>query len=272
MAKNELAVMENFELMTLEGEIAEAIAEEMDGLGSIPYDRVKIPSGGGIAFELPGEDDEEMESATELVGVIIHHHPVNAYWKEKFAGGNEQPDCSSYDGKIGVDRETGEYTECASCPHNQFGSDGNGKACKNVHRVYILREGNPVPLILSLPPTSLKYMRDYISKKILLKGMRCYHAVTKITLKKEKSSGGITYSRAAFTFVGKLSKEQIAAAEAMANTIKQADRDVDVENDDYNTPTQAAAPKDRYVEAPPAGADFMEVPDGTQEELPFPVE
>lgn len=260
MAKNEVATTNgNFDLVTLEGALAEAIAEEMDGLGTVPFDRVKIPSGGGLAFELPGEDEDDTESATELVGVILYHHPVNAYWKEKFAGGNEQPDCSSYDGKTGTDRETGECKNCADCPYNQFGSDGAGKACKNVHRIYMLREGNPVPLILSLPPTSLKYMRDYISKRILLKGMRCYQAVTKITLKKEKNSANITYSRAAFSFVQKLTPEQVAAAEAMANTIKQTDRNIDV-SDDYNT-TPASAP---------AGGDgFMEVPEGADGDLPF---
>jgi hypothetical protein len=261
MAKNEIAVTnEGFNLVTLEGELAEAIAEEMDGLGAIPFDRVKIPSGGGIAFELPGEDEDSPEIEKELVGVILYHHPVNAYWKEKFEGGNEQPDCASYDGKMGVDKETGECKSCGDCPYNQFGSgeNGNGKACKNAHRIYILREGNPVPLILSLPPTSLKYMRDYIGKKLLLKGMRSYHAVTKITLKKEKSAGGIDYSRAVFTFAGKLTPEKIAAAEAMANTIKQTDRNIDVAAD-YET----AAP------APAAGDGFMNVPDGIQEDLPF---
>lgn len=260
MGKNEVATTNgNFDLVTLEGALAEAIAEEMDGLGTVPFDRVKIPSGGGLAFEIPGEDEDDTISATELVGVILYHHPVNAYWKEKFAGGNEQPDCSSYDGKTGTDRETGECKNCADCPYNQFGSDGAGKACKNVHRVYMLREGNPVPLILSLPPTSLKYMRDYISKRILLKGMRCYQAVTKITLKKEKNSGGITYSRAAFAFVQKLTPEQVAAAAAMANTIKQTDRNIDV-SDDYNT-----AP----ANAPAAGDGFMEVPEGADGDLPF---
>lgn len=256
MGKNEVAVTGSFDLVTLEGAIAEAIAEEMDGLGSVPYDRVKIPSGGGIAFELPGEDDEDTESATELVGVILYHHPVNAYWKDKFGGGNEQPDCSSFDGKQGVIRETGTTCDCATCRYNQFGSDGNGKACKNAHRIYMLREGNPVPLVLSLPPTSLKYLRDYISKKILLKGMRCYHAVTKITLKKEKSAANITYSRAAFSFVNKLTPEQITAAETMANAIKQTDRNLDVASD-YETT------------APAAGDGFVNVPDGIEENLPF---
>ena len=266
-AKNELAVVDNFDLQAISGDLAQAIAEEMDGLGALPFDRVKIPSGGGLAFELPGEDDENPESATEIVGVILDHHPVNAYWREKFAGGNEQPDCSSYDGKQGIERETGEIKDCASCPYNQFGSDDKGKACKNVHRVFILREGNPVPLVLSLPPTSLKYMRDYIAKRVILKGFRCWQAVTKITLKKEKNAAGIAYSRAVFTFVGKLSPEKAKEAEAMKDCVKQQYRQLDVEGADYNTTggnTQdgPAAPK-----ADETG--FMNVPDGIDEDLPF---
>ncbi|MCX4324204.1 MAG: hypothetical protein OSJ59_14740 [Lachnospiraceae bacterium] len=266
-AKNELAVVENFDLQTISGDLAQTIAEEMDGLGALPFDRVKIPSGGGLAFELPGEDDENPESATEIVGVILDHHPVNAYWREKFAGGNEQPDCSSFDGKLGVDRETGEIKDCASCPYNQFGSDDKGKACKNVHRVFILREGNPVPLVLSLPPTSLKYMRDYIAKRVILKGFRCWQAVTKITLKKEKNAAGIAYSRAVFTFVGKLSPEKAKEAEAMKDCVKQQYRQLDVEGADYNATTGntqdgPAAPKTDE-------AGFMNVPEGSDEDLPF---
>lgn len=210
--------------------------EEMDGLGSIPFERAKIPSGGGLAFELPGETEDEPVMSTELTGVILHHHPVNAYWAEQYSGGNEQPDCSSYDGKQGVERETGEIHDCSKCPHNQFGSAGAGKACKNIHRCYILQESNPVPIILALPPTSLKYIRDYIGKRILLKGLRCYEAVTKITLKKEKSADGITYSRAAFTFVSKLTDEQKAEAKAMAENVKAMAGNIpEVDEADYNT-------------------------------------
>ena len=137
-----------------------------------------------------------------------------------------------------MERETGEIHDCSKCPHNQFGSgkNGSGKACKNIHRCYILQEGNPVPIILALPPTSLKYIRDYIGKRILLKGLRCYDAVTKITLKKEKSADGITYSRAAFAFVSKLTDEQRAETKAMVEMIKaQADNIPDIDEADYNT-------------------------------------
>jgi hypothetical protein len=258
--KNEVAVQpegQKFNLVTLGGELAEAVSEEMDGLGTIPFERVKIPSGGGLAFELPGETEDSPVTATEIVGVILTHHPVNVYWANKYSGNNEQPDCSSYDGKQGVNRQTGAVVQCSNCPHNQFGSDGGkGKACKNVHRCYILQEGNPVPLILALPPTSLKYIRDYIGKKIILKGLRCYDVVTKITLKKEKSADGITYSRAAFQCVQVLEDNQRAEAKAMADTVKATANSIPaVDENDYNEP------------AVPDG--FMEVPDNNDEGLPF---
>ncbi|GFI25369.1 hypothetical protein IMSAGC012_00476 [Lachnospiraceae bacterium] len=264
-AKNEVAVTaKEFNLVTISGDLAEAVKEEMDGLGAIPFDRVKIPSGGGLAFELPGEEEDETESATELIGVILDHNPVNAYWANKFAGGNEQPDCSSFDGKQGVDRLTGEIKSCETCPYNQFNSDGTGKACKNVHRVFMLQEGNPVPLILSLPPTSLKYMRNYIAKRVLLKGFRCWQVLTKITLKKEKSKDGITYSRTAFAFVDKLTPEQEKQTEAMRELVKNIYRNINIDTDDYSrTPAEDA-------DAPKADAEgFMQVPEGTDEELPF---
>ncbi len=202
------------------------------------------------------------------VGVILDHHPVNAYWINKFAGGNEHPDCSSYDGKQGIDRQTGEVRNCDTCPYNQFGSDDKGKACKNVHRVFILREGNPVPLVLSLPPTSLKYMRDYIAKRVILKGFRCWQVVTRITLKKEKSAAGIAYSRAVFNFVGKLSREKAEEAETMKDCVKQQYRQIDIGDADYNTAGSGSS-QDGPAAPKADEAGFMNIPDGIDEDLPF---
>lgn len=226
---NELVKAENFNLVTLTGDIAEAIAEEMDGLGAIPYDRVKIPSGGGIVFEIPTEDESNPDTEKELVGVILDHHGVNSRWNEAYNGSEEKPVCSAYDGKNGVDTETGAITLCSECPYNVFGSgkDGKGKACKNSHRIYMLRQGNPVPLVLTLPPTSIKFARDYFAKSIVLKGMRSHEAITKITLKKEKSADGIEYSRACFTFLDRLAAEQAAQTKEMAETIKANRKAID---------------------------------------------
>ena len=264
MAKNEIVKAGTFNLMTISGDLAEAVAEEMDGLGALSFDRVKIPAGGSISFELPGEDEDNPESSPALVGVILDHHAVNAYWRDAFSGGNAQPDCSSIDGKKGMIRETGEIKDCASCPYNQFGSDGRGKACKNMHRLYILQEGNPVPIVLALPPSSLKSLRDYIGKKILLKGFRCFQVITKITLKKEKNADDITYSRAVFAFQDALTAEQQQQVEAMRGMVRATRQQIDIA-DDYAPATGSAA-----ADAPQPGPDgFMNIPEGDDGELPF---
>ena len=50
----------------LNDDLAEVIAEEMNGL-TIEFDRVRIPSGGGLAFEIPGDDPDNPELAKEIV-------------------------------------------------------------------------------------------------------------------------------------------------------------------------------------------------------------
>ncbi len=257
MSKNEVAVTgETFDLQVLEGDMAEAIAEEMDGLGTIPFDKVKIPSGGGLAFEVPTEEEDNPDMVKELVGVILYHHPINAYWQNKYDGQNNQPDCTSYDGKTGVIVETGECVDCANCKYNKFGSDdnGRGKACKNMHRIYLLREGNPVPILLTLPPSSLKSLRDYLGKKVVLKGMRSYQVVTKITLKKEQSGDGITYSRAVFTSVGTLTADKLQMAKQYAESIKASNQNVEITEEDYNMAPAQQAPSNEV----PADGQFHE--------------
>lgn len=275
MAKNEIAKTEaaKFDLVTITPDLKEAIQEEMDGLGTVPFDRVKIPSGGSLAFEVPGDNPDEPETSKNIDGVIIYHHPANAFWRDAFQGGNAAPDCSSIDGRQGVDRETGEIRSCDRCQHNQFGSDGRrGKACKNIHRLYLLREGNPVPMILPLPPTSLKYLRDYLSKQILLKGLRSYDVITRVSLKKETSGDGIAYSRAAFQMAGKLDPAQREATKAMAELVKEMAGSMPaMDADDYNTgdglpPVPPAAD----FQGAPMGDGFMQVPDSVDDTgLPF---
>jgi len=231
MSKNEstaLAVLEqnHFELVPFSEDIKDIIAEEMDGLGTIPFDIIKIPAGGGLSFELPGESEDTPTAATELVGIIVDHHPVNALWMNEYDGSNNQPDCSSFDGKTGIDGN-GEVKQCANCPYNQFGSarnGGKGKACKNMHRIYILMNGQVIPMLLILPPSSIASWRNYIGKKIVVKGKRPWMVLTKVTLKKEKNENGIAYSQAVFTKVADLTPAECAAVKPMADGFKAMTR------------------------------------------------
>lgn len=204
----EIVPVSSFEVTPFDESVTEALSEELNGLGSIPFDQVKIPAGGARAFEVPSDDPDNPDTETELVGIIIDHHPTNGYWRDPYSGGSVSPDCSSMDGKLGVITESGCIRSCDTCPFNQFGSadDGNGKACKNMHRIYLLREGDMLPIILTLPPTSIKPFKEYLAKRVLLAKppKRCWQVVTKITLKTDTSSAGIKYSKAVFTKVGLL--------------------------------------------------------------------
>lgn len=255
MAKNELMVKENFEL-AINGEVADIIAEELDGLGEIPFDRVKIPSGGGLAFEVPGDDPDSPDIAKELVGIVIDHHPVNAYWESKYDGQNTSPSCSSMDGKYGngwdanwnsVNQSTGELIKnptcngcCRDCYFNKFGSDGEGKACKNMHRLYILPENSPLPYILTLPPTSIKAWKEYLGKRIVVKGLRPHHVITKVTLKKQENKGGISYSSAQFSIVGRVDDKFKAELDSFKDNLKKTTRRIGVIDDDYNTTSDSS--------------------------------
>ena len=220
MAAN-LVKAENFAIVPMSEDIAQMLTEELDGMGQVPFDAVKIPSGGGLSFELSGDDPDNPETAQTLTGVIVHHHPVNVYWEHDFDGAGGLPDCSSPDGKHGLNAKTGEVLDCASCPYNQFGSGkGNSKACKNTHRVYLLRENEPLPILLTLPPTSLRAFKDYLAKRLIMKGKRSTDVLTSIKLKREKNADGIAYSACVFTKAGDLTPDQIAAVKPVAAWVK----------------------------------------------------
>jgi hypothetical protein len=257
-----LATATAFSLAPLSEDISAMIKEELDGLGQIPFDTVKVPSGGGLAFEIPTEDPDAPESVQNLTGIILHHHPVNTYWEHAFDGTNNVPDCSSFDGKTGLDIKTGEIRTCATCPFNQFGSSGkgNGKACKNGHRVYLLRSGEPLPIILTLPPTSLKALKDYLAKRLLVKGKRSSEVLTTIKLKKEKSADGIAYSSCVFNKADDLTLEQIESVQPTVKWIKSIASSVPVVDE---TAASEATSNDGFVEitdAPLAGQPSDDVP------------
>jgi len=79
----------------------EAMADEYAGL-EFSIDRIKLPGGGGTAFEVPSEDGEDTEPVKDITGVILYNHPAYAYYASAFQGGHAAPDCSSIDGVTGV--------------------------------------------------------------------------------------------------------------------------------------------------------------------------
>ncbi len=226
--KNEVAVV-NENAFAVSTDLSASLGEEMAGL-SLTFDRIKVPSGGGIAYEVPSDNPDEPDLKKEIKAVILYHHPVCSYYKEKYNGSNDSPDCSSFDGICGIDKETGEIKSCKECEFNKFGSGENGgKACKTKRRIFLLLEGSAIPVIFNLPTTSLGDFSKYIMR-IVGKGKKSYQVVTKFTLKKEQNAGGITYSKVVINIDRELTDEELASikplteqVKAIAQTMKQVE-------------------------------------------------
>ncbi|MEI6131975.1 MAG: hypothetical protein WCQ41_04035 [Bacillota bacterium] len=208
--------------------IAGAMSEELDGLSSA-FERIKIPSAGSTVFEVPGEDPNEPDSVKEFSAVILYHHPLFAYYQSKYTGGNQPPDCGSFDGLTGEGNPGG---ACGKCALNQFGSGENGsKACKNRRRIFVLREGEIFPLLISIPTGSLKEFTRYI-KRLLSKGKKSNSVVTRFSLKKAVNTGGIAYSQAQFAVDRPLTDEEFMLISNLSAQVKAYSKNISFEVDD----------------------------------------
>jgi hypothetical protein len=219
----------NLPVLTDPEGVADVMEINLGGMQAM-FPRIKFPSGGLLAFEVPG--DEGPDISKELTGVIIDQLSTNTYWSQKFTGEQTMPDCYSPDGKIGRRSATaqmpwpGDTMECAGCPLNQYGSEasGKGKACKNMRKLYMVQEGEILPIEITIPPSSLSAWQTY-SVQLTSKVKPLDGVVTRIKLKKATSAGGIEYSQGVFQKVADLTPEERIALRQYARTIRQVIRD-----------------------------------------------
>lgn len=214
----------------------EVVRANLDGM-PVEFERIKIPAGGGLAFEVPG--DEGLKAESEIVGVILDHYALNAYWPDKFAGANKPPQCSALGGVTGIGEPGG---ACATCSLNLWGSEAHeagavgserGKACRNLWRVYSLQCGEILPLLFTLPPTSLKPFNGF-ARRLTRGGRPFWAVVTRVTLAKATNVNGITYSQAAFARAADLQPAQALKAKEYAKQLRPYMRAVKVQGIDYN--------------------------------------
>lgn len=228
---NELAVIQSYNLDTVGGS-ADLLGELRATLGDEyrpDFAFAKTPSSARTVWDIKASaDDEDPEMVKAIEGVIIHAHKNYAWWAQGLDAGaaSGQPDCRSNDGVWGMTRD-GEMCKCADCPRNKFGSDGNGKACKNGRRLYVFREGDLLPLRIDLAPTGNKPFEKYVDGLLIprKKGqrpMRVNQVVTRIGLKIEQNQSGTKYSVPTFESVGIVPDEVRPALMQMAESLKDA--------------------------------------------------
>ena len=237
----------------VEGDFSrDEIAEDADGLQMMSFQRVKIPAGGALQFEVPTEDPDNPDYTRTLEGIILSHHSAYTLWPEGSEYDEDtKPLCSSVDGKTGIGVPGG---ACATCPMNAYGSakdGGRGKACKNMRHLYLLRSGEYMPLLVSLPPTSIRPFKEFLNRAFVYRQRATYGSLVQIGLKKD-SNGSNDYSVATFRLLRDFQGEELAQIRAYANVFKEQIKAINIQralineeqqtNDcDYEIPESATA-------------------------------
>lgn len=276
----ELALMDSFKIANryegLDPELMAELQDQMEDLdpeSGITCRQIKVPSAGGIAYEIQGDDDGDSDVMKEVEGVILFTHRLNGYWPNAFGTASNPEDkipvCSSMDGKTGVvqtgDR-TGEVINCETCPFNQYGTGvdekGNqkkGKACKNMRRIYLMMDGDPNFYLLTVPPTSIKDVNKQLAK-ILASGTPYTSMIVGFTLEKAQNSNGVAYSKVVVKKKGLLPQSAAAQVLKLRNQIKAQYQSMTLTLDEYTTaPAQEAG---RPVDVTPNDAEIAAM-DGT---------
>jgi len=191
-------------------EVQETFAENI-GDGTITeFDLPRIKVNPGTALWLiPAVEGDQTSPFVE--GVIVHARNTRAYYKSKDAG-NVPPDCSSRDGVTGTGSPGG---KCADCPLAEWDSapdGGAGQACKASKQLFMLRGDSMFLEVVSLPPTSLKVIRQFFLK-LGTQGVRYHQAIIRIDLEKAQNAQGKPYGKASMKFIRKLTPDEIARAE-----------------------------------------------------------
>lgn len=218
------------------------------------FPRIKFPTSGAATFTVP--DPEGDKPAQVLEGVILHTTTPKALWLSAFSG-DTPPDCSSVDGRTGQvrmpDGSQGfvlpEWAkslgvpggDCVTCPYNQWGTKrdndgkfGRGKACKDMRRLWVLRSGDLMPMIVTLPPTSLAAYEQY-ANKLMAKGTGIRTVLTRIQLTETKNEKGIKYQTATFAQAEKADAEMATSLREFATFITPMVKKVQVDSNDYRT-------------------------------------
>jgi len=223
---------------------------DTDGLELRP-DKITMVSGGANLYAFPAGDGTSVK-VPEWSAVVLFNTPTRCFYEREYDGQKVPPDCYSRDAKRSVDGK-----QCAGCPYAQWGSGRNdGQACQQRRELYILQEGNAMPMRFSVPSTSVSSWQSYVQTALLPKGLRSDRVVTRFSAKTALNKKKIEYSQAVFAIDRILTPEERAALEPLMQWAREAAKTASVSADDV------IVADDEYVlsdsDAPPLNAGFVE--------------
>lgn len=201
------------------------------GITEFNLDRVKVPLGGATTWQVPTLEGPKGHEA--LSGIILYYKDQRAYWEQDMGetGGGMPPDCTSNDGKAGHGNPGG---SCEECPHSQWGSRDEkrrGQACRTVRMMFVIPPDGVIPVVLSVPPSSLRSVIQYFLR-LASNRIPYYGCVTKFSLEPVKMSG-FDVARIVPTMEERLSPEEASAIKNIAGSLIPALKKSRAESADF---------------------------------------
>jgi hypothetical protein len=166
-----------------------------DDITPFDLDKIKVPAGGGLSWEIPTIG--KPISTQEITGVIVYYRNTRAYWDSDYNGEKTPPTCSSDNAKTGIGDPGG---NCVTCPLSKFGSSQNPKspdsqACKAIILLFVMVPGKSLPFVIPVPPTSTGIIKKHFLR-MANEDIPYYRAIQSLSLTKVKQSkGAIEYSQ-----------------------------------------------------------------------------
>lgn len=187
--------------------------------------RVTTPAGGGTTWTIPSITGDEQ--SPEIVGVLVYMTVRGLLWKGDDAAEGSLPVLVSHDLKtahrvldrsdvdevmnVDIDTFTDEegVIDWKALPQCQWGSgkNGVGKAAKEQRVLYILREQDTLPIVVTISPGSLKDWQKFIVE-LTKAGIPYWRAVIGLSLIADKSTNGTKFSKVVPKLVGVLTPEE----------------------------------------------------------------
>jgi hypothetical protein len=221
-------------------------------IGAFDLEGAHVPAGGATRWTRNNFETGEESEVDTIEGVVTYFRDQRKWYKirygEEGSTGNAPPDCQSQDNVHGIGifeagSEGNPTGLCSQCPNSQWKSDkrgGPGQDCAQIRMLFIHEKDGLLPMRVMVPPSSWADSRRY-ALGLANKGLPMYAVITRLTLYKDKSWNGITYSKIRFSYqrVSDEAKAKLRQVyEAMQRTLGTATIDVsDVKPQEANDAT-----------------------------------
>lgn len=193
-ASTAVAPRKSTDLASLQAELSAEASSIIEQIGKPATNKISIKD---KQFTLP--DKTVLGDTMECV--ILDFVNRNEFYKGRWDPKNPAPpDCVAAAKKIEdlapfKDSPDMQADSCDECMMNQFGSNGDAKACKNTFYLAVrpLDSEDDMIMTLSVPPTSLKNFKGFVQKVAKLYNLPPIGVVTRIGFNQDSTYSMLTF-------------------------------------------------------------------------------